>query len=361
MHQIRHLAVRELLHQWQDLGVQDTIQGGDGVETHAFLALVLLRNLTLSEVLDFFNPFTLAHLFSVRWLDIKGRAFQRVLAPAIRAGMGQYFTPDVIVKMMVGIIDPTEKDMILDPFCGSGHFLSSCLEYVRRKYFSTHSLADIKDYFDFAYFHLHGIEKSDRMVRIAMTDMLLHDDGHTNIRNTDALLSFDNYPDIRALGNDDSPQVFDIIVTNPPFGSIADTTQLVGRFTLGRGKKSLPLEMLGLERSLQFLKPGGRLGIVLPDAIVANKSTSWVRDWYHDQAKVVALISLPQFTFVPFGANVKPCILFLRKWKLGEDKSQDYPVYLAEVDNIGYDAALRSTGTDEADMIVQDFHRNQRW
>jgi len=152
--------------------------------------------------------------------DIKGRAFQKVLAPAIRAGMGQYFTPDEVVKLAVGIIRPTVTDLILDPFCGSGHFLTSCLEVIRRDY-ENKSITDYS-YHQFKFFHLHGIEKSERMVRIAMCDMLMQDDGHSNIRCTDAFLSFDNYPDIKALGGQDNndPQVFKLILTNPPFGSL---------------------------------------------------------------------------------------------------------------------------------------------
>jgi type I restriction enzyme M protein len=322
-----------------------------------FKANLRLSSLAITRVVEVLQNYS----FIDSKEDLKGRVFQKVLAPAIRAGMGQYFTPDVVVRIMVGIVNPTERDLILDPFCGSGHFLTSSLNYVRKKHLTTHSPLDMKDFYDFAYFHLHGIEKSDRMVRIAVTDMLLHDDGHTNIRNTDALLSFDNYPDIKAIGGGDTPSTFDIVMTNPPFGSLADTTQMVGRFAIGVGKKKLPLEVLGLERSLQFLKPGGKLAIVLPDAIVANKSTKWIRDWYHQQAKLVAVISLPGHTFVPFGANVKPCILFLRKWRPEEDRTLDYSIYLAEVEEIGYDAAFRPTGSDEADAVIADFNNKQRW
>jgi type I restriction-modification system DNA methylase subunit len=117
-----------------------------------------------------------------------------------------------------------------------------------------------------SFFHLHGIEKSDRMVRIAMTDMLLHDDGHTNIRNLDAFTQLRKLPSLIALRDDgkNDPAVFDIVVTNPPFGSIMkqEVMEMLGRFDLGHKKKSLPLEVLGLERSLQFLKPGGKLAIV---------------------------------------------------------------------------------------------------
>jgi type I restriction enzyme M protein len=186
--------------------------------------------------------------------DIKGRAFQRVLGPAIRAGMGQYFTPDPIVELAIGVIQPKADELILDPFCGSGHFLTKALEYVVSRQGATLSPHGLHE---FKFFHLHGIEKSDRMVRIAMTDMMLHDDGHTNIRNQDALLSFENYPDIIALRSDgkQDPALFHVVVTNPPFGSIArqETMAMLGRFALGDKRKSLPLEILGLERSLQFL------------------------------------------------------------------------------------------------------------
>jgi type I restriction enzyme M protein len=179
-------------------------------------------------------------------MDVKGRAFQRVLAPAIRAGMGQYFTPRPVVDMAVQIAAPSLSDLILDPFCGSSHFLTRRLDYVLDK----NPSADSHAVHEFKFFHLHGIEKSDRMARIAMTDMLLHDDGHTNIRNTDSLLSFDNYPDIMALRDDgeSDPAIFDLILTNPPFGSImrAEVMEIIGRFQLGHKRKALRWRYSGL-------------------------------------------------------------------------------------------------------------------
>ena len=178
--------------------------------------------------------------------------------------MGQYFTPHPVVDMAVRIAQPKLDDLILDPFCGSSHFLTRSLDYVLQQ----NPDADSHALHEFKFFHLHGIEKSERMARIAMTDMLLHDDGHTNIRNTDALLSFDNYPDIIALREDGSsdPAIFDLVLTNPPFGSImrGEVLEIIGRFQLGAGKKSLPLDVLGIERCLQFLRPGGSLGSCFP-------------------------------------------------------------------------------------------------
>lgn len=268
-------------------------------------------------------------------IDVKGRAFQRVLGPTLRAGMGQYFTPLEVIQMVVDIIQPTVNDLILDPFSGSGHFLTQSLDVVRAKA----KKADDKRVHEFAFNKLHGIEKSDRMVRVAMTDMRLHGDGHSNIRCTDALLDFQNYPDIR-------PESFDVVMTNPPFGSLLGPEAIarLGKFELANSRKNVPLEILGLERCIQFLRPGGRLGIVLPDGILANRGTDYVRYWLADHVKVRAIVSLPIETFSPFGANIKTGILFARKWKSGEKRTTDYDVHLAKIDNVGYE----STGRQQA-------------
>jgi type I restriction enzyme M protein len=295
--------------------------------------------------------------------DIKGRAFQKVLGPAIRAGMGQYFTPDEVVKLAVGIIRPDVKDLILDPFCGSAHFLTTCLEVIAKR----HQEGGITDYslHQFKFFHLHGIEKSERMVRIAMCDMALQDDGHTNIRCTDALLSFDNYPDIKALVGEenDDPQVFDIVLTNPPFGSLmgGEIGNIIKRFELGKNKKSAPLEILGLERCLQFLKPEGRMAIVLQDGVLTDTGHSHVREWLHTQAEVVAVVSLPDHTFTPYGASPKTSLIFLKKFKDGNKSTSGKPVFFARMDDIGYDATGRSKGASEGAKIIEKFHEMRGW
>ena len=261
--------------------------------------------------------------------DIKGRAFQQILGPAIRAGMGQYFTPDPIVDLAIGVIEPQARDVILDPFCGSAHFLTKALQFVVERQGDSLTPHDLHE---FKFFHLHGIEKSERMVRIAMTDMMLHDDGHTNIRNQDALLSFDNYPDVIALRDDgkQDPAVFDIVLTNPPFGSIMkqEVMELLGRFDLGHKKKSLPLEILGLERSLQFLRPGGKLAIVLPEHLMKGKSALFVRKWVYGIASIKAIFFFPEEAFTPFGAMVKTCLCVLRKLNEGEKATDSDPTFL---------------------------------
>lgn len=293
--------------------------------------------------------------------DIKGRAFQKILGPAIRAGMGQYFTPDPIVELAIGVIQPKASDLVLDPFCGSGHFLTKALQYVVD---TQHDLTP-HDLHEFKFFHLHGIEKSDRMVRIAMTDMMLHDDGHTNIRNQDALLSFDNYPDVIALRDDgkQDPAVFDVIVTNPPFGSIMkqEVMVMLGRFDLGHKKKSLPLEVMGLERSLQFLKPGGKLAIVLPEHLMKGKNALFVRKWLYGIVHVRAIFFFPEEAFTPFGAMVKTCLCILQKLKADEKPKADDKTFLCEVENLGYDATGRAKAGSEVQAATADFHEQAGW
>ena len=352
--------IRELYQNARDKELEVYNQRIPGYERSrgVFKTPIKLSDVALFKIVEKLQEFS----FIDSKADIKGAAFQSVLGSAIRAGMGQYFTPDPAVELAVGIMKPTASDVILDPFCGSGHFLSRCLDYVVKN--QGHQL-DSYALHQFKFFHLHGIEKSDRMVRIAMTDMMLHDDGHTNIRNLDSLLSFENYPDIVALGGEDSttPEVFSMILTNPPFGSIMrqEVMEMVGRFQLGNKKKSLPLEILGLERCFQFLKPGGRLAIVLPDGLLKNKSTRFVRDWVEKVAKIKAVISLPEEAFSPFGATVKTSLCVFQKYAKDETPSSSGNALLLEIENIGFEATGKKKEGSEVDDAIKTFHEQVGW
>jgi type I restriction enzyme M protein len=260
--------------------------------------------------------------------------------------MGQYFTPKEIIDFVVEVMRPNVRDLIIDPFCGSGHFLTAAIDHVRKVY----GKAD-KMFHEFAFTRLHGIEKSDRMVRIAMTDMRLHGDGHSNIRCTDSLLPFSNYPDLYR-------ETFDLVMTNPPFGVDLppDSLSQLGPFTLAADRRTpLSLEIVALERCLQLLRPGGKLAIVLPDSVLSNRGTASVREWLRAQAKVRAIFSLPVETFSPFGANIKTSILVLKKLDAGEVADNDYSVFLAEIEKIGFDAAGRNIAENDLDEAASQF------
>ena len=256
-------------------------------------------------------------------LDFKARAFQKVYGPATRSGMGQYFTPIQVIRFIVRCVSPKISDLIMDPFAGSGHFLTESLAFVMA------SAVNEKAKNEFIFYKLHGIGKSERMVRIAMTDMRLHGDGHSNIRCVDSLLPFSAYTDL-------APESFDIVMTNPPFGSVLqrESYSYLGDYELLRNRAKVPLEILGLERSVQLLRTGGKLAIVLPESVFVNKSYAYVRTWLQNQVKIRGIISLPISTFSPFGANIKTSILLATKCSAKEH----YSIFTAAIEDIGFDS-----------------------
>lgn len=173
-----------------------------------------------------------------------------------------------------------------------------------------------------------------------------------------------------------------MILTNPPFGSKATNKRVLEDFASrngvtrqnGRIAASIPQEVAFVNRCLEFLAPGGKLGIVLPDGVLANDATQEVRDWILRWARLKAVISLPQETFAPYGAGVKTSVIFLEKrakpltaigqLELGQEiakADEDYEVYMARIDNIGYDATGRETGRDETKEVVTAFHHMTGW
>ncbi len=288
--------------------------------------------------------------FSQADIDFKARAFQNVYKPTTRSGMGQYFTPMQVIRLIVNCIAPSSTELIIDPFAGSAHFLSEALSFVEK------STSNQKAVNEFIFYKLHGIEKSARMVRIAMTDMRLHGDGHSNIRCTDSLLPFDTYSDL-------TPASFDIVMTNPPFGSVIqkESYSYLGEFETLKGKGKVPLEVLGLERSIQLLRTGGRIGIVLPESIFVNKSYLYIREWLKGNVKIRGIISLPQNTFSPFGANIKTSILIATKIDRPE---YEYNVFTGVVDNIGFDSKGNDIdGADWQEVANQfiQFINKEKW
>ena len=271
-------------------------------------------------------------------LDAKGKALEKFLYTVFRGEMGQYFTPRSVVKFMVDVMQPSIRDKIIDPACGSGGFLLYALEHIQK--FAEqrfHNPIDQRDYWrDWALRGLYGIEVNDQISRVAMMGMILHEDGHSNIVAADALLPFDTLARANA---ELRPATFHKLLTNPPFGSLVSrisdgaTHHYLDLYALGRGKKSQRTELLFLERCLDFLIPGGRMGIVVPEGLLNNPSLRQVRAHVEERAFVDAVISLPIETFASSGASVKASILFLQKFKDSESArvSGAFTASLAEV------------------------------
>ncbi|MCL2149158.1 MAG: N-6 DNA methylase [Methanomassiliicoccaceae archaeon] len=299
----------------------------------AFSNPIRLSSVALSEVSILFERFS----FTGSDMDIKARAFQSAYLPAARSGMGQFFTPIEVIRFIVAAIDPRPGERILDPFCGSAHFLTEATDHISRtKTVGGGEEGQLPG-------DVRGIEKSERMVRIGMTDMLLHGNERPHIHYGDALLPFSSYLDL-------SPDGFDVVMTNPPFGSTLtkESSQYLGKFDLFQSGRKTALEVLGLERSVQFLRDGGRLGIVLPDSVLVNRSNQHVRDWIMDNTKVRGIIGLPSETFAPFGANIKTSVLLCTKSR----RRERYDVFTARMENIGYEASgKQKPGSDASDVL----------
>ena len=153
-------------------------------------------------------------------LDTKGVAFETFMDGFFKGHFGQYFTPREIIDFMVQMMQPQNHERVLDPSCGSGGFLLHALDYVRKEASDYHDdpIDRFKHWHDFAKELLFGVEVNGEIARVAKMNMILHDDGHTNVISADALQQFDRIRE-RTGNNEFKERSFDLILTNPPFGA----------------------------------------------------------------------------------------------------------------------------------------------
>ena len=298
-------------------------------------------------------------------LDTKGVAFEQFMEDFFKGKSGQYFTPREIVNFAIKMMDIKNDDLVLDPACGSGGFLLHALDKVRNdaeEYFGSDEAEKYRYWHNFAANNLFGIEINDSIARVAKMNMIIHDDGHTNVIGFDALEDIDK---MNRKNPGFAKNRFDIIVTNPPFGANVKASEhpYLEKYFLGKdktGKKTKgnqKTEILFIERCIDFLKPGvGRMAIVLPDGILTNSSLQPVRDYLMEKTQILAVVSLPQFAFTHFGAGVKSSLVFVRK-KADNEKLGKYPIFMAIAEHIGYDATGRKDPKNDLDKICEEFKK----
>ena len=298
-------------------------------------------------------------------LDTKGLAFEQFMDGFFKGDFGQYFTPREIIAFAVEMMEPTNEDVVLDPACGSGGFLLYAMDAVRREaseYYDEGTEEHYKHWHDFAQRRLFGIEINDEIARVAKMNMILHDDGHTNVIGADALDRIDR---LTENNSGFKKARFDLVLTNPPFGSQYEKTQHhhldeydLGNQTDTKGKqkprRAQKTDILYIERVWEFLKPGGRAAIVLPDGTLTNSSLQYVRDFLLERFQLMAVVSLPQSAFAHFGAGVKSSLVFLRKRLEGEIPDDNEAVFMATPEKIGYDATGRKI-ENQLPQVVQQY------
>lgn len=287
--------------------------------------------------------------------DVIGDAFEVFAERQFVGDKGEYFTPRPVVKMAVEMIDPQPEEKVLDPACGSGGFLIYSLEHIWNimdnspKYKGKH-LEDTKKEFARKYFY--GIDKEIDLVKICKAYMSIIGDGRSNIVKADSLKSPEEWETItRSILTKDGTKMkeFDVILTNPPFGSKIKVNHehILKKYDLGhewkfkdgewektnKTKKTEP-QILFIELCLNLLREGGRMAIVLPDGIFGNPTDGYIREWIKDKAEIMAVVDCAHTTFMPH-THTKTSVLFLKKWK--KSKNQNYPIIMSVVEKCGHD------------------------
>lgn len=327
--------------------------------------------------------------------DVKGIAFEEFLGTTFRGELGQFFTPRTIVNFMTHILDPHEGEIICDPACGSGGFLIKAFEYVRNQIETDIKAAKTRlrmelegsDYeelpeeeqvainervqkmqdilnreldtqvensrmYRLSRNSIYGTDANPRMARTSKMNMIMHGDGHGGVYHHDGLLNVNGIFEER----------FDVILTNPPFGSridkdqrITEADRVTDEAAIARNKlmygaaydeamkqvdghigtKLLSLydtgsmscltEVVFMERCLRLLKKGGRMGMVLPEGVLNTANLQKVREYFEGRAKIILICSIPQDVFNAAGATVKPSLVFFKRFT--EEEEQQYAAY----------------------------------
>lgn len=306
-------------------------------------------------------------------VDVKGLAYETIVSNTLKQEAGQFFTPRNIVRAMVEMLNPNENTRVLDPACGSGGFLVMVLDHVRKKiaaemypeldevlitekYNSYEVNERVRQYAENSIF---GFDFDPDLKKAARMNMVMAGDGHANIFHVNSLAypnwehpqeiekikqaiekSLNTMKDITNNYTPDARGKFDMVFTNPPFGTkVKVDKEIAERYYLSRYSDAP--EVLFIEACYDFLKEGGKMAIVLPDGILGNPNTLPVREWILDKFKILASVDLAVEAFLP-QVGVQASLLFLEKKtenqrNLVHDGGEDYEVFMAIAEKLGKD------------------------
>ena len=311
--------------------------------------------------------------------DVKGIAYQELVGTNLRGDRGQYFTPPAAVRLMVDILDPKEDETVLDPACGTGGFLRETLRHLLEKWRAdehTTGFPDTKEQLithqgrlqKYADDHLFGADFDSSLVRTSSMSVMMLTGKPGNIFYMDSLaFPGGDLPGIEEAKSSIRLGSIDVLMTNPPFGTdikVEDPDVLAayrdgvakswsrdketGQVVAGANDVSaMAPEQLFIERAVQWVRPGGRIGIVLPNGILSNPGPAdeGMRGWIIRNCWVLASIELPVEAFIhEAGVNILTSLLFLKKKTDKEIEAEvisgrqpDYPVFMAVAEKVGID------------------------
>ncbi|MGA2417705.1 MAG: N-6 DNA methylase [Candidatus Staskawiczbacteria bacterium] len=292
-------------------------------------------------------------------LMVIDEAFEYLIPEVAKGKKGQYFTPRHAIAMAVKMLNPKKDEYVIDPACGSGGFLIACMNYVKEKYLKSELEKQ-----DYAKEYLYGIDFADETAKVSRALMLIAGDGRSHLFKLNSLDTrewqgedkdklharsellqrlekFKDYAEEEENKKSFKNFGFDVLLTNPPFAGEIKDQGLLRQYEFGRKKGKLvnkiERHILFIERTLDMIKPGGRMAIVLPQGVLNNTGMEYVREYLFDKARILAVVGLHGNTFKPH-TGTKTSVLFLQKWggKSGE-LLKDYPIFMAVSKKAGKD------------------------
>lgn len=317
---------------------------------------ISVGNRAICDVVIELQPFRmLSNLHESEDWDIMGHAYEQYTATYLKKKRGQFFTNRLAVDFMAKILDPEYTDIILDPAGGSGGFLTGAMRHVRKKILSSPGTEISKQrQLDKHRTRLFMVEISKRLVKIAKTAMILNGDGHVGMTQGDSLDSYEKLNDnVLRLAGKGKPN---IILTNPPFAGVGDgritDPKILDNYTTGikwttrngqyqptgeRNSEGVPPEMLFFERCLDWIAPGGKIGIVMPKSFLDTQTYFPARQLLLSKFKLLAVVNCHKDTFQPH-TGVRTCLVFLENPKDPKEIETDYKIYLSISKKIGQDS-----------------------
>tara|TARA_R110002049_G_scaffold199744_1_gene370159 strand:+ start:54 stop:2024 length:1971 start_codon:yes stop_codon:yes gene_type:complete len=325
--------------------------------------------------------------------DVKGKAYEAIVGSNLRGDSGEFFTPRNICEMAVAMLDPGEKDLILDPACGTGGFLITAMNHVvkkirkaeKKKWKGTqggYAAAVAQRIANYASKCIVGIDFNQELVKATKMNMVMNNDGAGGLFQANSLVK----PVLWRDALRDRPLLGKVryLFTNPPFGSKIPVTDpaILEQYDLARSwsfdaekdqwvmstalQKSQPPEILFIERCLKFLAPGGYAALVLPDGILGSPGLGYVREWILRHSRVVASIDLHPDTFQP-DVSIQTSLLILQKkeehliaMEGAAERMNDYEVFMAVANHIGHDKRGHRTYVRDANgnEVVEEFEKD---
>lgn len=276
-------------------------------------------------------------------LEVLDGFFEFLVSRATKGSKGQFFTPRQVVECCVKIMNPGPSEVVLDPACGSGGFLVHILNHNASRLQESRQAYCSK--------HLWGCDFDKRAVQIAKALMLVAGNGGANLHQLNSLAKATS-TDLLDLTDNSTPRLtiedllrskarrfpgFDVILTNPPFAGEIRERSILNGYQVARRNRRIERDVLFLERCVELLRPGGRLGIVLPHNKFGSASWSYLREWLVRQLRVVVVLGLDRSSFLPH-THQKTSVLFGIKREKPARQPEREPILFVLSESSGKDS-----------------------